>query len=75
MEVPKLGVKLELYLPAYATATETWDQSRICDLYHSLWQHWILNPLNRLGIEFVSLWMLVRFISDESQWEHPRNLS
>ena len=25
MEVPRLGVELELHLPAYATATATWD--------------------------------------------------
>jgi len=36
MEVPKL--------PAYATATP--DPSRVCDLHHSSWQHWILNPLS-----------------------------
>ena len=39
MEVPRLGVELELQLPAYttatATATATWDLSHICNLYHS----------------------------------------
>ena len=30
---------------AYATATATPDPSCICDLCHSLWQHWILNPV------------------------------
>ena len=40
-------VELELQLlPAYATATATPDPSSICDLHHSLWQHWILNPLS-----------------------------
>ena len=29
MEVPRLGVKLELPLPVYTTATATWDPSRI----------------------------------------------
>ena len=49
MEVPRLGVKLELQLPATATATATAtpDQSRVCDLYHSSWQRWILNPLSK----------------------------
>ena len=28
MEVPRLGIKLELQLPAYATAYATWDLSR-----------------------------------------------
>ena len=42
MEVPRLGVKSELHLPAYATAR--WDPSSICDLYHSSWQRQIPNP-------------------------------
>ena len=45
MKVPRLGVESELQLLAYATATATPDPSRICNLHHSLWQHWILNPL------------------------------
>ena len=45
MEVPRLGVKSELQLPAYATATATRDQSPVCDLHHSSQQCWILNPL------------------------------
>ena len=47
MEVPRLGVKSQLQLPAYATATATPDPSRIFDLYHSSLQHWILNPLRQ----------------------------
>ena len=47
MEVPRLGGKSELQLPAYTTATATRDLSCICDLYHSSWQRWILNPLSR----------------------------
>ena len=35
MEVLRLGVELELQLPAYTTATAMQDPSRICDL-HSL---------------------------------------
>ena len=49
MEVPRLGVKLELQLPAYAIATATPDLSLICNLHHSLWQCWILNPLSGAG--------------------------
>ena len=41
MEVPRVGVKLELQLPAY-----TRDLSHICDLCHSSWQCWILYPLS-----------------------------
>ena len=46
MEVPRLGVQLELQLPATATATETQDPSCICNLHHSSWQCQILNPLS-----------------------------
>ena len=42
MEVPRLGVKLELQLPAYTTATATQNPSCICKLYLQQW--WILNP-------------------------------
>ena len=45
-ELPRLGVYLELQLPAYATATATPDPSRICHLHHSSRQRWILNPLS-----------------------------
>ena len=45
MEVPELGVKSELRLPADATATATLDSSCLCNLCHSFWQHWILHPL------------------------------
>ena len=48
VEGPRLGVQLELKLPAYttATATATPDLSCICDLHHSSRKHWILNPLS-----------------------------
>ena len=46
MEVPGLGVKSELQLPAYTTATAAQDPSPICDLHHSSQQPWILNPLS-----------------------------
>ena len=45
MEIPRLGVELELQLPAYTTATEMPDLSHVCDLHHSSQQHQILNPL------------------------------
>ena len=35
MEVPRLGVELELQLLAYTTATATQDLSHICDLHYS----------------------------------------
>ena len=45
-EVPRLGVELELQLPAYTTARAMRDSSRICDLHPSSWQRQILNPLS-----------------------------
>ena len=42
MEVPRLGVILELQLLAYAAATP--DPSCVCD--HSSWQRQIRNPLS-----------------------------
>ena len=44
MEVPRVGVKLELQLQVYATATE--DLSHFCDLHHSSQQCRILKPLS-----------------------------
>ena len=44
MEVLRLGLKSELHLLAYTTATATADPSCIWDLHSSLWQCWILNP-------------------------------
>ena len=46
MEVPRLGVQLELQLQAYTTATAMWDLSLFCDLHHSSQQRQILNPLS-----------------------------
>ena len=42
----QIRVKLELQLLAYTTATATQDLSYACNLHHSSWQHWILNPLS-----------------------------
>ena len=36
MEVPRLGVELELQPLAYTTAIATWDPSHIFDLQHQL---------------------------------------
>jgi len=47
MEVPRLGVKSELQLRAYTTATVMPDPSHVCDLYHSSQQCRILNPLSK----------------------------
>ena len=46
MKFPRLGVKSELQLLAYTTATATQDQSQVCDLYCSSGQRQSLNPLS-----------------------------
>ena len=46
MEIPRLGVKSELQLSAYTTATAMQDPSHICHLHHSSQQCLILNPLS-----------------------------
>ena len=49
IEVPRPGVKSDLQLPAYTTATATattmWDPSLIFNLHHSSQQCRIFNPL------------------------------
>ena len=40
------GVESELHLPAYTTATATWDPSRTCNLHHSSRHFQILNLLS-----------------------------
>ena len=47
MEVPRLGVESKLQLSPYATTTETWDPSLICDLHDSSEQYWIPDPLSK----------------------------
>ena len=47
MEVPRLGVQLELQPPAYARATAMQDPSHVCDLHHSSQQCQIVNPLSK----------------------------
>ena len=47
MEVPRLGIKSELQLLAYTTATATPDPSCVCHLHRSSGQHQIPDPLNK----------------------------
>ena len=47
MEVPGLGVELELQLLTYTTATAMQNLSHVCSLHHSSRQCWILNPLSK----------------------------
>ena len=76
MEVPRSGVKSELQLLAYTTATTMLDLSCVCDLHHSSWQRQIahgnarsLIHWARPEIEPASSWILVRIVSTEPQWE------
>ena len=50
MEIPRIGVKLELQPPAYTTALAMLDPSRLHDLHHSSQQRQILNPLNKVRV-------------------------
>ena len=61
MEVPRLGVKSELWPLAYTTATATQDLSLIADLHHSSQQCRILSLLSeardRTHILMVPVWV------------------
>ena len=46
MEVPRVGVELELQLPACITATAMWDPSHVCDPHLSSQQPQVANPLS-----------------------------
>ena len=63
MEVPRLGVELELQLRATATAMP--DLSFVCDRHHSSWQHSTLNCYTTAqGLnEPASSWILVRLVA------------
>ena len=47
MKVARPGVKSELQLLVYTTATAMPDPSHVCNLCHSSRQYWILNPLSK----------------------------
>ena len=69
MEVSRLGVQLKRQLPAYAIATAILDPSHVFDLYHSSWQHQILNPLMEARDWTCSLMHLVGIVTTEPHWE------
>ena len=71
MEVPRLGVQLELGLQACATAAATCDPSCICNLHHSSWQAGSLTHWARPGMEPSTSWFLVSFISAVPRQELP----
>ena len=73
IDVPRLGVKSELLLPAYAIATATQYLSCVCNLNRSSWRRWILNPLSkaraRTRVLMDTSWILVGFVTTEPQQE------
>ena len=74
MEVPRLGVESELQLPADTTAAATREPNHICNLHHSSQQCQSLSHWSRPGIEPVSSWIWIRFISAELRWERHKGL-
>ena len=74
LAVPGLGVKLGLQLPAYTTATATWDLSCVCGLHHSLWQCWILNPLSEARDQTCTLMDTISSLLSP-QWELQEHLN
>ena len=69
MEVPRLGVELELLPPSYARVTATQDPSHVCNPHHSSWPCQILNPLNEASERTRFLMDTNWFVIAEPQWE------
>ena len=67
VEVPRLGVELELQLPSSPTTTATLDLSRICHLHHSLQQCQGLNPLREA-------WDGTRILTETTSGSSPTEL-
>ena len=67
MEDPRIGVKSELQLPAYTTATMP-DLNRICDLHSSTWLRQILIPLSEARDR-------IRVFMDASQVHYHRAMT
>ena len=71
MEVPWLGVKLELQTPTYTMTTATPDLRQVLDLHCSSWQRQILNPLSEARDRTRNLMDLVGFVTAEPRRELP----
>ena len=63
MEVPRLGVKLELQVLVYTTATAVPDPSCVCDIQHSSQICQIINPLSKARYQ-------THVLMDSSQYHH-----
>ena len=68
-KVPRLGFESELYPLAYDTATATPDLSCVCNIHHSSWQRWFLNPLSKAKDWTCNLMVPIRFVSATPRWE------
>ena len=71
VDVSRLGVTLNLLLPAYARVTGTRDPSYICDLQHSSRQCRCLTHWAKPGIKPASSQILVGVINRWAQRELP----
>ena len=62
-EFPRLGVELELQLPAYTTATAMPNPCHVCNLHHSSGQRQILNSLSQARDQIHNLMVIsqIRF--------------
>ena len=60
-------VELELQMPAYNTDTARQNPRHVCNLAHG--NTGSLTHRARPGIEPVSSWILVRFVTTEPQWK------
>ena len=70
MEIPRLGIKLELQWQATTTATEMPDPSWVFNLHHSSLQLRVLNPLSKARNWTHELMdTSLEFVTSEPQWE------
>ena len=78
VEVPRLGVNMELQLPAYTTATATPDLSHICHLHHSYRNARSLTQWARPGIEptssLILCWVLNHLSHNGNSIKHISQL-
>ena len=69
MEVPRLGIKSEIQLPAYTTAMAMPDPNYFCNLHDSHSNARYLTHWAGPGIEPASSWILVGIVTTETQWK------
>ena len=69
IDVPRLGVESELHLPAYTTARANPIRAESATYTTAHRNSRFLTHWSRPGIEPVSSWILVRFLSTELRWE------